>query len=668
MARAEFTVSGRALLKDGAPFTVKGVCYNPTPIGDNGSRSPNGDYYTSAYSAIWDRDLTQLRAMGANVIRIYGWNPTADHTAFLNRCYNNGDRPIYVLVNYWVDPNTDWTNAKSVKTITNNFVNIETRLGANPAVLGLIIGNEVNAQNSNGWKNAFWAAMNSVATSVKAVNSKRLLSVAITDALDQLASGDGQLPALDFWCVQVYRGGSFGSFFSDYAARSSRPVVISEYGIDAYDHGTAAVYPNGASYPADLIANLWTEMSRASSVCAGGCVFEYCDEWFRAPGTDTTQDPGGWYASGFPDGVADEEYFGLFSIAKSGSGPDTLTPRSAYYELAALWNPAPPPPSTPPPSSSISDSSFETLRVGANTFSSFVYNPVVSGWVYSGTSGITGNYSGFTAGNTAAPDGTQVAFVQMQGSISTQVSLSAGTYTVSAQVANRVNWNAPQVVVVSVDGSDVGRFSGGSSYQLVTTSAFTVTAGTHDIRFTGQSSADATLFLDTISVQAAAATAVNVSSAGFEAPDLGSYTYSAFQYAPATVIGSQDWVFSGYAGVTANGSGFTASNPAAPQGKQVAFVQMSPSSVSQTISFPATGSYRLTVSAAQRGNWNQSRQVVQVYLDSTYVGSITPSSTSYQSISVTFSASVGAHALSFRGTATDDSTVFLDNVAITAGP
>lgn len=669
--RAEFTVSGRRLLKDGQPFVIKGVCYNPTPIGENGSRAPNGDYFTSGYSAFWDRDLPQLRAMGANVLRIYGWNPTADHTAFLNRCYNNGDHPLYVLVNYWVDPATDWTNAKTVKAISTNFTNIETRLGTHPAVLGLIVGNEVNSANNNGWKTEFWAAMNSVAGSIHALNSKRLVSVAITDFLDHVAWADPSMPNIDFWCMQLYRGTSFGSFFGDFAARSARPVVISEYGMDVYNHWTNSPYPNNGAFAADILVNLWQEIANASSVCAGGCLFEYCDEWFRAPGgTDTTQDPGGWMASGFPDGQADEEWWGLFSIAKNGTGLNILTPRAAYYELSAVWNPAPPPVAPPPTvtPSTITNNTFEAMPVGTNNFYAFAYNPVLTGWIFTGYSGITGNNSGFTAGNPAAPEGTQVAFVQMQGWISTSPTLNAGTYTVSAKIANRANYGQQQTVVVTVDGIQVGQFAAGTSYTLATTGAFTVPNGTHEIRFTGQSTADATLFLDQITVQVAPQNQVTVGSSGFEAPDVGAGNFSAFRYNPAVAAGVQAWTFDGYSGVTGNNSGFTGGNPVAPEGKQVAFVQMNTGVISQTLTFSANGSYQLSVLAAQRGLWNQSRQVVQVYVDGSLVGSIAPTGTAYETVKVLFSATAGTHQLSFRGTATDDSTVFIDNVAITAAP
>lgn len=672
--QAEFTVSGRQLLKDGAPFTIKGVCYNPTPIGDNGSRSPNGDYYTSNYSAIWDRDLPKLRALGANVIRIYGWNPTADHSAFLNRCYNNGDHPLYVLVNYWVDPATDWTNTKAVKAITSNFTNIENRLGSNPAVLGLIVGNEVNNQNGNGGKPAFWSAMNSVASSIKSLNPRRLVSVAITDALDQMAWADPTMTSIDFWCMQLYRGPSFGSFFSDFAARSARPVVISEYGYDAFNHAANAPYPDGAAYSASVLVNLASELANASAVSPGGCLFEYCDEWFRAPGgTDTTQDPGGWYTSGFPDGCADEEWWGLFSIASNGSLPNTLTERAAYGQLMALWNPSAPAPTptVPPPSTTgpISDPSFESVSVGTNQYGAFAYNPVISNWTFAGYSGVAGNNSGFTSGNAPAPDGTQVAFVQMTGTATVRATLSAGTYVLSAQTANRLNYGGQQTVSVLLDGVEIGRFTGGASYAEASTGSFTVAAGTHDFTFAGLSTTDATLFLDQISLGAVSGpVAVAIGSSGFENPNVGANTFSAFLYNPVTVAGSQGWRFEGNSGVTGNGSGFTSLNPVAPEGGQVAFVQTNTGVVSQTVTLPAASSYSLSVKAAKRGVWDQGHQSVQVLVDGVVVGTIAPNGTNYETDTVAFAAPAGAHVLAFRGTAADDSTVLIDSVQLTAMP
>ena len=70
-----------------------------------------------------------------------------------------------------------------------------------------------------------------------------------------------------------------------------------------------------------------------------------------------------------------------------------------------------------------------------------------------------------------------------------------------------------------------------------------------------------------------------------------------FRYRPT----GSPWTFTGGAGISANGSGFTAGNPPAPQGSQVAFLQGT-GSFSQAVAGWAAGSYRLTFYAAQRGN------------------------------------------------------------------
>src|SRR5439155_1633223 len=101
----------------------------------------------------------------------------------------------------------------------------------------------------------------------------------------------------------------------------------------------------------------------------------------------------------------------------------------------------------------------------------------------------------------------------------------------------------------------------------------------------------------------AAPPAAALSDAGFEAPAVGTGSYGSFQYAPA----STPWSYAGAAGVAGNGSGFTAGNPPAPEGVQVAFLQTT-GCFRQVIAGLAAGSYVLTFDAAQRANWQASRQ------------------------------------------------------------
>ena len=97
------TVEGSKMFVNEQPFIIKGVGYSPVPIGSNKGK----DYYTTKYADLYNRDLPIIRNMNANVIRLWGWDNTADHTDFLNRIYNNGKDPIYLIASFWISPDAD---------------------------------------------------------------------------------------------------------------------------------------------------------------------------------------------------------------------------------------------------------------------------------------------------------------------------------------------------------------------------------------------------------------------------------------------------------------------------------------------------------------------------------------------------------------------------------
>ena len=150
---------------------------------------------------------------------------------------------------------------------------------------------------------------------------------------------------------------------------------------------------------------------------------------------------------------------------------------------------------------------------------------------------------------------------------------------------------------------------------------------------------------------------------GFEQVVVGAGHY---QYDPT----GSPWTFSGSAGISGNNSQFTAGNPPAPQGSQVAFLQ-STGSFTQSVADWAAGSYVLTFDAAQRGNHQASQQNFNVLIDGNVVGTFTPSGTSYESYSTTaFTVTAGTHTVTFQGldSAGGDNTAFIDDVAVTSSP
>ena len=103
---------------------------------------------------------------------------------------------------------------------------------------------------------------------------------------------------------------------------------------------------------------------------------------------------------------------------------------------------------------SISDGSFEAPTLAAN---SYTIAPASSPWQFTGDTGVSGNASGFTIGNPNAPNGTQVAFLKNNGTISQTVYLDAGVYDLSFLAAQRTNFQTQnQEIEVLVDGAEVG--------------------------------------------------------------------------------------------------------------------------------------------------------------------------------------------------------------------
>ncbi len=339
---------------------------------------------------------------------------------------------------------------------------------------------------------------------------------------------------------------------------------------------------------------------------------------------------------------------GSNGVGSAGPGFDLVTgegtPRRSDLVVAALTGFA------------IGDPGFEQVVVGQGNYR---YDPSGSSWSFTGA-GISGNNSAFTAGNPPAPEGVQVAFLQQKGSFSQSVAgWTAGTYVLSLDAAQRANYQASkQNFSVAIDGTVVGTFTpSGTSYQTYTTAPFMVSAGSHTITLQGLDSAggDNTAFVDAMA--AATAPAVSIGDPGFEQVVVGQGN---FRYDPS----GSSWTFTGGAGISGNNSAFTAGNPPAPEGVQVAFLQ-GKGFFSQSVAGWTAGTYVLSLDAAQRANYQASKQNFSVAIDGTVVGTFTPSGTSYQTYATApFTVSTGSHTITLQGldSAGGDNTAFVDAV------
>jgi len=332
------------LFVDRAPFIIKGINYNPIPIGvDPETTPPYGNYFTSNYSPIYERDLPLLREMGANTVRVWGYNNGADQTDFLNKTYNNGVKPIYVIMAFPLNPTIypDISSPNARRKIKADFRAMVADYKNHPALLMWAIGDGLNARNGYGEKlRDLFTLINEMAKEARAEEGVKFhpvtISLADLDLIDTVSTFEPLMPDVDIWGVSINRGDSFGTLFRDFKKVSAKPLLIMGFGIDAYDERAGDEYENiGEPYQATYAESLWKEIEINSDVCMGGLIRSYSDEWWLGKYGNTLEgcpdddplvhSPCGHPSSSDPDGFVNYEWFGVMRVVpptleKGGKG------------------------------------------------------------------------------------------------------------------------------------------------------------------------------------------------------------------------------------------------------------------------------------------------------------------------------------------------------------
>jgi len=307
-----------------AEWTVKGAAFAPTPIG--------GKPMTKA---IYDRSIVWLKGMNANTVRTY----SGVDKYFLQQAAANN---IRVIVSFWVDLGADL----SVPAIRQSFIDYFTLmiydLKDYPGVLMWNIGNEQNYSSTpNNGNSPYWYSLvQEMAVAAYKIEGTRFHPVCISNGSNynignaSMNANDAALSYVDLWASNAYEQ-NFAPFFTTYRSKSSKPIVITEFGIDALDNTTKTEYERTQAY---FDSTNWTQLRAAGDVCVGGTVFEFTDEWWKA-GDQNNHDYGGYPTGVHPDGYSNEEWWGVVAVTPDtdGDGLDEWKGRKAYYTFQQLW-------------------------------------------------------------------------------------------------------------------------------------------------------------------------------------------------------------------------------------------------------------------------------------------------------------------------------------------
>ncbi len=320
--------NGRLLVDfdgDGAyePFTIKGVAYSPVPIGSWGDLVQP--------ERIYARDMPLLQAMHCNALRTWG---KAD-PRLLDQAHAHG---IRVLAGFWVSTSADFFCPRDRMGIIEEFRDYVQSLKDHPALLAWSVGNEQNLTNGDNW--AWYSLVEDLAVTAFLAEGQGYHPVTTPNGdrtrigLADFLARDSDLPYLDFWGMNLYKSDreGFAPTFLLYSAFSSKPLWISEYGIDAYDNRNHREYEQ---MQAVFARNRLLEMKR-SPICIGSTLMAYSDEWWKA-GDPWSHDLGGYATGAHPDGFSNEEWWGIFRVSKRPNDIDSLTARAIYDTLRVYF-------------------------------------------------------------------------------------------------------------------------------------------------------------------------------------------------------------------------------------------------------------------------------------------------------------------------------------------
>jgi hypothetical protein len=308
-------VRGRELYVDGEPFRIRGVNWNPVPKG--GEHPANLDYAGFA-----DQDIALMKAAGINVVRTY---ERLENRAVLDKLEDAGIYVFSTIYGWWQD-------APSVVTARVNAVK------DHPAILAWVLGNEWNYNHLYGSDSLSLEAtrdqINEAAELIRAADDEHPIST-IYGELGGIEAQIAAMPNIDLWGVNAYRGITFGDLFTQFAAASTKPMYLGEYGADAYDSrngGNVDVDAQGVATRALTEEIIDNYANPSGGTTLGGFVFEWADEWWKG-GDPDSHDTGGTAPGGgpYPDQTFNEEYWGVVDIDR--------VPRPAYDELKALYAP-----------------------------------------------------------------------------------------------------------------------------------------------------------------------------------------------------------------------------------------------------------------------------------------------------------------------------------------
>ena len=291
-------IENNKLNVDGTEYFIKGICYDPVPIGK-----------TKRNFDTIDKDLLLMQEAGINTIRVY--SPIDDLT-ILNKIDKAG---IKVITSFGYNQNGYYD------ILNGTYIDYINKYKDHNAMLLWELGNEYNYHpewfnmNIDNW----YLAMNNAAKKIKQIDKNHPVSTAHGEIPNKKAREMGS--NIDIWGINVYRWDDPTPLIEEWEKVSDLPLYLSETGSDSYMTKDYNEFKKGINEDAQAAANhnIIKNVFKMKDRLTGLVIFQFVDGLWKA-GNPEKQDIGGWAPNsiGVPyDGSPNEEFWGIVDINRN---------------------------------------------------------------------------------------------------------------------------------------------------------------------------------------------------------------------------------------------------------------------------------------------------------------------------------------------------------------
>lgn len=360
---------GMTLKVNGADFMIKGMNWDYIPIGTNYSYSLWSQTDEFIEKAL-ESEMSLLRDMGVNAIRVY----TGIQPRWITYIYKNYG--IYTMLNhsfgrYGVTindvykPVTDYRDETTKKLLLDEVSSLAKEYKNTEGLLLYLLGNENNyglfwagsetedfpddaeMKKAMGEKRGrpMYQLFNEAALLMKKIDTNHPIAMCNGDVLfiDIIAE---ECKDVDIYGTNMYRGKSFGDAFQKVKDKLNKPILFTEFGVDAFNALEKKEDQQMQSFYLtenwkEIYANAYGLGKTANSI--GGFTFQFSDGWWKLGQTvnlDVHNKEANWTNKGYDLDTKNnsknmnEEWFGIAAKGFSNDeGLYQLYPRAAYYVL-----------------------------------------------------------------------------------------------------------------------------------------------------------------------------------------------------------------------------------------------------------------------------------------------------------------------------------------------